>query len=97
MNSASAHARPIIDFIASDEPHCALNDSCQAKGPFKMMKYIHVKVHSPGEDEKQAELAKTARLRALRLIKEAADKAAAACEIVAVPPRSRKRQPNQYL
>jgi hypothetical protein len=60
-----------------------------------MMKYIHVKVRPPGEDEKQAELAKTARLRALRLIKEAADKAAAARETIAAPPRSRKREPNQ--
>ena len=60
-----------------------------------MMKHVHVKVRLPGEDEKQAEVAETARLRALRLIKEAADKEAAAREIVAAPPRSRKRQPNQ--
>jgi len=62
-----------------------------------MKKYVHVKVKPSGEDEKQAELAKTARLRALRLLKEAADKEAAAREIVAAPPRSRKRQPNQPL
>ena len=62
-----------------------------------MMKYIHVKVSPPDEGEKQAELAKTARLRALRLIKEAADKEAAARETVAAPPRSRKRQPNQPI
>jgi hypothetical protein len=62
-----------------------------------MMKYVHVKVRPPGEDEKQAELAKTARLRALRLVKEAADKEAAARAIVAAPPRGRKRQPNQPI
>jgi hypothetical protein len=62
-----------------------------------MMKYIHVKVSPLDDDEKQAELAKTARLRALRLIKEAADKETAARELVAAPPRSRKRQPNQPI
>jgi hypothetical protein len=62
-----------------------------------MNKYVHVKVKPPSEDKKQAELAKTARLRALRLLKEAADKESAAREIVAAPPRSRKRQPNQPL
>jgi hypothetical protein len=62
-----------------------------------MMKYVHVKVRPPGEDEKQAELAKTAGLRALRLIKEAADKEAAAREVVVAPLRSRKRQSNQPI
>lgn len=62
-----------------------------------MTKYVHVKVRPPGEEEKQAELAKTARLRALRLIKEAADKEAAAREIVVGALRSRKRQPDQPI
>jgi hypothetical protein len=77
-------------------PHRTV-DTAVAKGPFEMMKYVHVKVRPPGKDEKQAELAKTARLRALRLIKEAADKEAAAREIVVLPPRSRKRQPDQPI
>jgi hypothetical protein len=64
---------------------------------FDMMKHVHVKVRLPGEDEKQVEAAKTARLRALRLTKEAADREAAAREIVAAPSRSRKRQPHQPI
>lgn len=60
-----------------------------------MKKYVHVKGKPPGENEKQAELAKTARLRALRLLKEAADKESAAREIVPLPSRTRKRHPNQ--
>ena len=67
------------------------------KRPFEMKKYVHVKVKPPGEDEKQAELAKTARLRALRLLKEAADKESVAREIVAPPSRNRKRQSSQPL
>jgi len=62
-----------------------------------MMKHVHVKVKLPGEDEKQAEAEKTARLRALRLTKEAADKKVAAREIVAVLPPSRKGQPNRPI
>jgi len=42
-----------------------------------MEKYVHVKVQPPTEDEKQAQTAKTTRLRALRLAKEAADRDAA--------------------
>ena len=38
-----------------------------------MTKHIHVNVGLPNEDEKQAEAAKTVRLRALRLTKEATD------------------------
>ena len=38
-----------------------------------MRKHIHVNVGLPNEDEKQAEAAKTVRLRALRLTKEATD------------------------
>jgi hypothetical protein len=62
-----------------------------------MMKHVHVKVRLPGEDEKQAEAEKTARLRALRLTKEAADKEVTAREIVTALPRSRKGQPNQPI
>jgi hypothetical protein len=36
-----------------------------------MTKHIHVNVGLPNDDEKQAEAAKTVRLRALRLAKEA--------------------------
>jgi hypothetical protein len=39
-----------------------------------MMKYVHVKVYPVDEDEKQAAAANTARLRELRLAKEAADR-----------------------
>jgi hypothetical protein len=39
-----------------------------------MANAIHVKVVPPDEDEKQAKTDKTARLRALRLAKEAADR-----------------------
>ncbi len=59
-----------------------------------MIKHVHVKVTVPGEDEKKAEAAKTARLRALRLTKDAADSEAAARAIATVPPRSRKHQSN---
>ncbi len=56
---------------------------------FKMAKYIHVKAMLPDEDEKQAEAAKTARLRAIRLAKEAADRDATNREIAIAPPRRR--------
>jgi hypothetical protein len=60
-----------------------------------MSKYIHVKATLPDEDEKQVEAAKTARLRAVRLAKEAADRDAANREVATAPPRSRRRdQPN---
>jgi len=62
-----------------------------------MMKHVHVKVRLPGEDEKQAQAEKTARLRALRLTKEAADKEVAAREIVAALPPNRKGQPNRPI
>jgi len=39
-----------------------------------MTKFVHVKVVPPDEEEKQAAVDKTARLRALRLAKEAADR-----------------------
>ena len=39
-----------------------------------MMKYVHVKVAPVDEDEKQAAAANTARLRQLRLAKEAAER-----------------------
>jgi hypothetical protein len=39
-----------------------------------MEKYLHLKVQPPTEAEKQAQAAKTTRLRTLRLAKEAADK-----------------------
>ena len=46
-----------------------------------MGKRIHVNVGLPNEDEKQAEAAKTVRLRALRLAKEATDQEEAAREV----------------
>ena len=58
-----------------------------------MEKYVHVKVRPPSEDDKQAEATKTARLRGLRLAKEAADRDAASRAIAAVP-QKRKRQPD---
>jgi len=57
-----------------------------------MAKHIHVKVRLPDKDEKQAEAVKTARLRALRLAKEATDKDAVSRAIVAVPPKGQRRQ-----
>jgi hypothetical protein len=52
-----------------------------------MGNYVHVTFEMPSEDEKQAEAAKTARLRSLRLAKEAADRAHASRDVV--PPTSR--------
>jgi hypothetical protein len=46
-----------------------------------MRKHIHVNVGLPNEDEKQAEAAKTVRLRALRLTKAATDKEEASREV----------------
>jgi hypothetical protein len=59
-----------------------------------MTKFVHVKVWPPTEDEKQAGVAQTNRLRALRLAKEAADGDAAGREITATIPRGRSRQIN---
>jgi hypothetical protein len=56
-----------------------------------MKKYVHVKVSLPSEEDKQVEAAKTARLRGLRLAKEAADRDAASRAVAAEPPK-RKRQ-----
>ena len=56
---------------------------------FKMAKHIHVKTTLADEGEKQAIAAKTARLRASRLAKEAADRAAANREIAAAPTGTR--------
>ena len=58
---------------------------------FKMAKHIHVSARLPDEDEMQVEAAKTARLRAFRLAKEAADRDTTNHEIAAAPPRSRRR------
>ena len=46
----------------------------------------------PGDDLRQAEAAKTSRLRALRLAKEAADKETAAREAAAKPAKSPRRR-----
>jgi hypothetical protein len=59
---------------------------------FKMSNAIHVKAQLPDEDEKRIEAAKTARLRAFRLAKEAADRDAAARKVATAPPRRRGRQ-----
>jgi hypothetical protein len=55
-----------------------------------MKKYVHVKVSPPSEEDKQAEAAKTARLRGLRLAKEAADKDAASRAVAAAPQKRRR-------
>ena len=54
-----------------------------------MANYVHVKVEPPSEDEKQDEAAKTARLRSLRLAKEAADQEQSSREVAATAPRIR--------
>ena len=59
---------------------------------FKMAKHIHVRVKLPDEEELQVEAAKTARLRAFRLAKEAADRDTTNREIAAAPPRRRRHQ-----
>ena len=51
--------------------------------------YVHVKVQPPSEDEKLAEADKTARLRSLRLAKEAADQEQTHCEVSPPIPKSR--------
>jgi hypothetical protein len=53
--------------------------------------------NSPGDDTRQAEAAKTSRLRALRLAKEAADKEAAAREAAAKPMKPTKRRAKATL
>jgi hypothetical protein len=61
-------------------------------------KHVHAKASPPGADARQAEAAKTARLRALRLAKEAADREAAilAAEVAAAArPKSRVRRVGQ--
>jgi len=60
-----------------------------------MANAIHVKVVPPDEDERQAEAAKTTRLRDLRLTKEAADRDAASRVLPAAAPRSQERQRNR--
>jgi hypothetical protein len=61
----------------------------------KMANAIHVKVPPPDEDERQAKADKTMRLRALRLAKEAADRADASRVTAAVSagPHRRDRAP----
>jgi hypothetical protein len=54
-----------------------------------MAKHIHVKVALPNKDEKQAEAAKTSRLRALRLAKEATDRGEACREVTQTLLKSR--------
>jgi len=54
-----------------------------------MGKHIHVNVGLPNEDEKQAEAAKTVRLRALRLAKEATDQDEASREVARTALKSR--------
>jgi hypothetical protein len=61
---------------------------------FKMANYIHVKAQPSDADEKQVETEKTARLRAFRLAKEAADRDATGREITTAPQRSRGSQLN---
>jgi biotin synthase-related radical SAM superfamily protein len=47
-----------------------------------MVRHIHVKVGLPDDDKKQAEATKIARLRSLRLEREAADQERARREIL---------------
>jgi len=54
-----------------------------------MGNYVHVKVQLPTEDEKQAEAAKMARLRSLRLAKEASDREHAVREVALTAPSSK--------
>jgi len=54
-----------------------------------MGNYVHVRVEIPSEDEKQAEADKIARLRSLRLAKEAADQEHASREVALTLPKSR--------
>jgi hypothetical protein len=54
-----------------------------------MGKHIHVNVGLPNEDEKQAEAAKTVRLRALRLAKESTDQEEASHEVARTALKSR--------
>jgi len=60
-----------------------------------MTKHMHVKASPPAADAKEVEAAKVARLRALRLAKEAADREAAALAVAAAPPKSRRRRATQ--
>jgi hypothetical protein len=61
----------------------------------KHPKYIDTKVWQLAEAEKQVVAVKTARLRALRLTKEAADRDTASREIAASLPRSRGHKLNR--
>ena len=54
-----------------------------------MGKHIHVNAGLPNEDEIQAEAAKTVRLRALRLAKEATDQDEASREVARTALKSR--------
>lgn len=54
-----------------------------------MMKYVHVKVAPVDEDEKQAAAANTARLRQLRLAKEAADRQTGGGQVPSAVKKSR--------
>jgi hypothetical protein len=77
--------------IAGNKQHGAWQRHCrcQAKDSFKMANYVHVRVQMPSEDEKQAEADKTARLRSLRLAKEAADQEHTSREVTTPIPISR--------
>lgn len=56
-----------------------------------MANYVHVRVQMPTEDEKQAEADKMARLRSLRLAKEAVDREQADRNVA--PPTSKSQGP----
>jgi hypothetical protein len=56
-----------------------------------MRKHVHVKVAPPDRDAQQEEADKVARLRALRLAKEAADREAASAAAAAAPPPAKAR------
>jgi hypothetical protein len=62
-----------------------------------MRKHVHVKASPPDRDAKQVADANTARLRALRLAKEATDRDAASRAAAAAPPKSRGRGPGQPM
>jgi hypothetical protein len=68
------------------------DDALPTEGSCSMEKFVHVKITPLTEEEKRAEVAKTAHLRVLRLVKEAADKVAASRKGAAVPPRGRARR-----
>jgi hypothetical protein len=72
-------------------------DPARRRTKDSLMKTKHAQVNAASHvaEARQAEAAKTARLRALRLAKEAADREAAALAAAAAPPKKRAGRPTQ--